>query len=222
MLWARSLSSHGTCTRWCSVNRRRAWCHISGDHTWNGTHRQGKVCNAPIEEGGARIQQCNDETNELDEILTTSWEIRTNFVRISQKLLYSPTCQAYSFVRISYHFHVNFVQFGSRASKHTSKHTLQSHGQVNDHAPAFEHLGSRRTGAMLRRCHSVVCRTGGATPEMTKWICDSTSMLPPRGGRRDRTLYADSPPPSPPPPPPPPLPARFWPGSAGPWAPKAP
>ena len=35
---------------------------------------------------------------------------------------------------------------------------------------------------------------------------------PPRGGRRDRTLYADSPP----------LLAEFWPGSAGPWAPKAP
>ena len=34
-----------------------------------------------------------------------------------------------------------------------------------------------------------------------------------RGGRRDRTLYADSPPP-------PPLPAGFWPRSAGPWAPK--
>ena len=36
-----------------------------------------------------------------------------------------------------------------------------------------------------------------------------------RGGRRDRTLYADSPPPLP-------LPAGFWSGSAGPWAPKAP
>ena len=32
------------------------------------------------------------------------------------------------------------------------------------------------------------------------------------GGRRDRTLYADFPPS---------LPAGFWPGSAGPWAPKA-
>ena len=38
---------------------------------------------------------------------------------------------------------------------------------------------------------------------------------PVTGGRRDRTLYADSPPP-------PTLPARFWPRSAGPWAPKAP
>ena len=41
----------------------------------------------------------------------------------------------------------------------------------------------------------------------------SWGWVVPRGGRQDRTLYADSPPP---------LPAGFWLESAGTWAPKAP
>ena len=70
--WAASLSSPCTCTRWCGVHRRRAWCRISGDHTWNGTYRHGKMCKAPIEEGETRMEQCNNETNKLDEIRTNS------------------------------------------------------------------------------------------------------------------------------------------------------
>ena len=34
---ARSLSSTGTCTRRCVVNRLRACCRTSGDHAWKGT-----------------------------------------------------------------------------------------------------------------------------------------------------------------------------------------
>ena len=80
------------------------------------------------------MQQCNDQTNKLDEIRINSRETRMNFVQISQKLLYSHTCLAYLLVRNSYKFLVNFVQFGKTASKHTSNHNLQSHGQVSDHA----------------------------------------------------------------------------------------
>ena len=83
------------------------------------------------------------------------------------------------FLRLSYKFHVNFVQFVKKESKHTSKHTLQSHGHVIDHAPVFEHLGDRRAGAALTRCHSVLSRPGGATPDMAKWIPDSASPLSP-------------------------------------------
>ena len=43
------------------------------------------------------------------------------------------------FVRISYEFHVTFVQFANKQSKHTSKHTLHSHGHVMLHAPVFAH-----------------------------------------------------------------------------------
>ena len=74
---------------------------------------------------------------------------------------------------------MNFVQFANKESKHTSKHTLQSHGHVIDHAPAFEHLRDRHAGAVLTRCHSVVGRIGGATPDMAKWISDSALTLSP-------------------------------------------
>ena len=75
--------------------------------------------------------------------------------------------------------HVNVVQFGNAAGKDTSKHTLQSHGHVIDHAPAFVHLGDRHAGPVLRRCHNVVWRTGRATPDMAKGISDSASTLSP-------------------------------------------
>ena len=81
------------------------------------------------------------------------------------------------FVQNLYEFHVNFVQFGNKESKHTSKHTLQSHGHVIDHSPAFIRPGDRHAGAVLSRCHSVVRLTGGATPDMAKWISDSASTL---------------------------------------------
>ena len=83
------------------------------------------------------------------------------------------------FVRNSDEFHVNFVQFGNARGKHTSKHTLQSHGHVIAHAPAFEHLGDRHAGPVLTRRHSVVGRTRGATPDMAKWISHSASTLSP-------------------------------------------
>ena len=74
---------------------------------------------------------------------------------------------------------MNFVQFGNTQSKHTSKHTLHSHGQVMLHAPGFAHLGDRHAGPVLTRCHSVVGRPGGAMPDMAKWIPDSASTLSP-------------------------------------------
>ena len=83
------------------------------------------------------------------------------------------------FVRISYEFHVKFVPFANKPSKHTSKNTLQSHGHVIGHAPAFQHLSDRHAGAVLTRCHGVVGRTGGATADMTKCISDSASTLSP-------------------------------------------
>ena len=83
------------------------------------------------------------------------------------------------FARNSYKFHVNFVPFANKESKHTSNHTLKSHGHVIDHAPAFEHLDERHGGAVLTRCHSVVGRSGGATPDMAKWISDSAWTLSP-------------------------------------------
>ena len=36
-----------------------------------------------MEEGGAKMEQCNDKTNKLDKIHRILYEIRTNFVRIS-------------------------------------------------------------------------------------------------------------------------------------------
>ena len=74
---------------------------------------------------------------------------------------------------------MNFVQFANKQSKHTSKHTLHSHGQVMLHAPVFAHLGDRHAGTVFTRCHSVVGRTGGAMPVMAKWISDSASTLSP-------------------------------------------
>ena len=111
-----------------------------------------------------------------------SYEFRTNFVRISHlgklKQIYSREIRT-NFVRISYEFHVNFVQFGNTQSKHTSKHTLQSHGQVMLHAPVLAHLGDRHAGTVFTKCHSVVGRPGGAMPDKAKWISDSASTSPP-------------------------------------------
>ena len=58
------------------LNRRRAWCRTSGDVAYNGTYRRGEVCKAPIENGGANMEQRNKKTKKLD-------EIRTKLVRIS-------------------------------------------------------------------------------------------------------------------------------------------
>ena len=119
------------------------------------------MCKAPTEEGGARMEQGNAKMNKLDEIHANSCEIGTKFVRIW------------------YEFHVNFVQFGNEGRNHTSKHTLQSHGHVINYARAFEHLGSRNAAAVLSRCHSVVGRIGGETPDMAKWISNSPLTLSP-------------------------------------------
>ena len=132
-----------------------------------------------MENGGAKMEQCDHKTNKLD-------EIRTKFVRFWYEFhnasifthIHSREIRT-KLVRNSYAFHVNFLQFANKESKHTSKHTLQSHGHVIHHAPAFEHLGDRHAGAALTRCHSVVGRTGGATPDMAKWISDSASTLSP-------------------------------------------
>ena len=112
--------------------------------------------------------------------------MRTNFVRISHCLNIhrnSFTCNSCEIrtklVRISYEFHVNFVQFSIKQSKHTSKHTLHSHGHVTAHAPDFAHLVDRHAEAVFARCHSVVGRSGGAMPVMAKWISDSASALSP-------------------------------------------
>ena len=82
------------------------------------------------------------------------------------------------FVRNSHEFHVNFVQFANKLSKHTSKHTLQSQGHVIDHAPAFEHLGDRHAGAVFARCHSVVGPpTGLAPPRRPSTLLMGTATL---------------------------------------------
>ena len=67
-------------------------------------------------------------------------QIHVKFVQISHNLLYSHPVIHVKFVRISYQFQVSFVRFGNEGGKHTSKHTLQSHGHVIDHAPAFKHF----------------------------------------------------------------------------------
>ena len=120
----------------------------------------------------------------------TNWtkftEIHANFVPISYDFhnasifrhIHSREIHV-KFVRNWCEFHVNFVQLANKGSKHTSKHTLQSHGHVIDHAPGFAHLGDHHAGAVLTRCQSVVGRTGGATPDMAKWICESASTLSP-------------------------------------------
>ena len=82
-------------------------------------------------------------------------------------------------VRISHEFQKIFVQFANTQSKHTSKHPLHAHGQVNLHAPVFAHLGNRHAGTVFTRCQSVVGRTRGAMPVMAKWISDSASTLSP-------------------------------------------
>ena len=52
-----------------------------------------------------------------------NWEIRTNFVRISHKLLYSHTCPSHSFVRNSFEIRTNFVRISSNWSKNqANKH----------------------------------------------------------------------------------------------------
>ena len=64
------------CLRW-------VWCRISGDHAKNGTYRCGDVCKAQIEKGGVDMRRCNNKRKKLDEIHKNSYEICTNFVRIS-------------------------------------------------------------------------------------------------------------------------------------------
>ena len=131
-------------------------------------------------------RQCKSRRSKLDEIHRNSYEIGTKFVRISYefhisrkfKQIYSREIRT-KFVRVSYEFHVNFVQFASTQSKHTSKHTLQSHGQVMLHAPVLAHLGDRHAGTVFTKCHSVVGRPGGAMPDKAKWISDSASTSPP-------------------------------------------
>ena len=81
---AGSLACSGAYTRGRGVNGLRLWCRMSGDHAWNETYRQGEVCKAPMENGGAKMEQCNNKTNNLDEIHRKSYEIGTNFVPISQ------------------------------------------------------------------------------------------------------------------------------------------
>ena len=123
-----------------------------------------------------------------------SYEIRTKFVRISYEFHISRKfTQIYSreirtkFVRNSYEFRTNFVRISrefrpivaNTQSKHTSRHTLQSHGQVMLHAPVIAHLGDRHAGTVFTRCHSVVGRPGGAMPDKAKWISDSASTSPP-------------------------------------------
>ena len=92
-------------------------------------------------------RQCKSKRSKLDEIHRNSYEIRTKF-HISRKFtqIYSREIRT-NFVRISYEFHVNFVQFANTQSKHTSKHTLQSHGQVMLHAPVLAHLWARVSAA---------------------------------------------------------------------------
>ena len=77
------------------------------------------------------MKECNNKTKKLDEIHRNSYKNGTKFVRIS------------------YEFHVNFVQFSAKQSKHTSKHTLHSHGHVIAHALDFAHLGDRHAGAVF-------------------------------------------------------------------------
>ena len=175
---AHSLSSTGTCTRSCGVNRLRACSRTSGDHAWKGTCRQGKLCEAPVEEAGVWMQRpLAKRTN-----WTKFAKIRVKFVRNSkftEKSIFTHLPSTFvrtKFIRISYQFIKNVVQFVNKASKPTNlhrAHTLQSHGQLIDHAPAFVHLGGRHAETVLSRCQSVVGRTGGATPEMAKRIPDS-------------------------------------------------
>ena len=123
-----------------------------------------------------------------------SYEIRTKFVRISYEFRTNFTSRENShkfihvkFVRNSYEIRTNFVRISrefrpivaNTQSKHTSKHTLQSHGQVMLHAPVLAHLGDRHAGTVFTRCHSVVGRPGGAMPDKAKWISDSASTSPP-------------------------------------------
>ena len=112
------------------------------------------------------MEQRDNKLKKLDEIHRNSYDFHTNFTlpQYSHKFIHVKS------VRISYEFHLNFVQFANKQSKHTSKHTLQPQGHVIDHAPALEHLGDRHVGAVFATCHSVVGRPGGATPT---WRCGS-------------------------------------------------
>ena len=139
-----------------------------------------------MQNGVANMDKRSKKTNQMGKIHRYSYEIRAIFVRIWSKFHNAPIfTHSHSreictkLVRISYAFNVNFVHFGNKESKQTSKHTLPSHGHVIDHALPFEHLGNCHAGAAFARCHSVLGCTGGATPEMAKWISDSASTLSP-------------------------------------------
>ena len=67
------------------------------------------MCKAPMQEGGARMEQYNDETNKLDETHANSHEICTRFVRMSWNLVYSNQVIHGKVVRISYHVRTNFT-----------------------------------------------------------------------------------------------------------------
>ena len=88
---------------------RLVWCRISGDHEKTGTYRCGEVCQAQIEKGGVDMRQCNNKRNKLDEIHRKSYEIRTNFVRISHFREYSHKFIHVKFVRNSYEIRTNFT-----------------------------------------------------------------------------------------------------------------
>ena len=77
-----------------------------------------------MENGGAKMEQCNNKTNKLDEIHRNSYEIRPNLENRTKFGNFTMPQYSHTFVRISYEFQVNFVQFANKGSKHTSKHTL--------------------------------------------------------------------------------------------------
>ena len=90
-----------------------------------------------------------------------SYQFRTNFAETSV-FTHLPR---HLFVPNFYEFRANFCKFvkKKKASKHAQLHkghTLQSHGEQIDHAPARVTLGLRHAGAVLPTCHSVVSRTG--------------------------------------------------------------
>ena len=100
-----SLCCLGSCRRGRGLNQRRVWCRMSGDHAWNGTYGRGGVCKAPMENVGAKMEQCNNKTNKLDDFHTNSYEIRTNFTMPQ----YSHPFIHVKFVRNSDEFRTNFT-----------------------------------------------------------------------------------------------------------------
>ena len=74
------------------------------------------------------------------------YDLPTNFTEPSMFTYLPSIFVRTKFIRSSYKFCANFLQFGHEASKHPFKHTLQSHGQVIDHAPALEHLAAATLG----------------------------------------------------------------------------